>query len=76
MAMSFGQQEAFNPDAINHATQTVRAGLSDASVVFHRGWPDRPPSVEQQVDHRLNVIGARLLMVPSEEHASYGRSRP
>jgi len=30
---------------------------------------------QRQIDHLLDVVGAKLVSAPSEEHARYGRSR-
>jgi len=78
MAVSFGVPDAVNPPyppELNDAMQAVRNALAKARVPFHCGWSDPAMSVEQQVDHLLDVIGARILVVPSAEYAQYGRSR-
>lgn len=78
MVMSFGlpgEVDPPYPSEVRNAMETVKAALDVAKVPFHCGWSDPSMSTEQQVDYLLDEIGARCLVVPSEEYADYGRQR-
>ena len=78
MVMSFGLPGAMDPPytaEVMSAMQTVKSALEAANVPFHCGWTDPAMTVEEQVDHLIDELGAKLLVVPTEEYASYGRGR-
>ena len=78
MVMSLGFPGAADPPyppEVRAAMDTVKSALDGAGVPFHCGWSDPSMTVEQQVDYLIDEIGAKILVVLSEEHAVYGRRR-
>ena len=78
MVNSFGRPGEIDPpypEEVMSAMHTVRKALAAADVSFHCGWSDPSMTKEQQVDYLLDELGARILVVPSEEHALYVRGR-
>ena len=79
MVMSLGFPGAADPPypaEAQAALLSVKSALDNAGVPFHCGWSDPALTLEQQVDYLIDEIGARCLVVPSAEHATYGRRRP
>ena len=78
MVMSFGMPGAADPpypSEVMDAVQTVKSALEEANVPFHCGWDDPSMTVAERVDYLLDEIGAKILVVASEEYAVYGRGR-
>ena len=78
MVMSYGLPGAADPPypgELRKAMETVKSALEGARVPFHCGWSDPAMTAAQQVDYLIDELGAKLLVVPSEEHAAYGRER-
>ena len=77
MSLGFpGEVDPPYPPVARAAMETVKSALDEAGVPFHCGWSDPGMTVEEQVDYLLDEIGAKLLVVPGEEYAVYGRQRP
>lgn len=78
MGMSFGNLDAHDPpypDYMNDARHTVKSALDKAGVGFYSGWRDDNMSMEEAVDHLIDVIGVKMMGAPSKEFADYGRAK-
>jgi 4-hydroxy-2-oxoheptanedioate aldolase len=76
MGMSHGDPDAHDPpysDIMNSARETVGTALAKAGVAFYSGWQDDSMTMEQTVEHILNVLGARMTGATTREFADYGR---
>ena len=78
MGISLGEPGELAPpysDQMNAARDTVSSATDKAGAAFYCDWNDPAMTVQEQIDHLLDVIGAKLLNVSSRELADYGRKR-
>ncbi len=54
---------------------TVKNALDKSGVAFYSGWNDPGMTMEQQVDHLIDIIGVRMMGAKSKEFADYGRKK-
>ena len=78
MLMSLNRPRQVDPPYPPEAAQAmaqVKSALDNSGVAFHCGWSDPSMTPEQQVDHLLDEVGARVLVVDSQVQAEPGRTR-
>ena len=78
MGMSYGNPDAHDPpypDYMDNARDTVKNALDKAGVGFYSGWRDDNMTMEQTVDHLIDVIGVKMMGAPNKEFADYGRAK-
>ena len=78
MGMSFDMPDAHDPpypDEMNDARDKISAALGKQGVAFYSSWLDESMTMEQRVDHCIDVLGVRVMGAPNREWADYGRKK-
>ncbi len=78
MGMSFDQPDAHDPpypDVMNEARDKISAALGKQGIAFYSSWLDESLTMEQRVDHCIDVLGVRMMGAPNKEWADYGRKK-
>lgn len=78
MGMSFDMPDAHDPpypDEMNDARDRISAALGRHGVAFYSSWLDESMTMEQRVDHCIDVLGVKMMGAPNREWADYGRKK-
>ena len=78
MGMSFGEADAHDPpypEVMDQAREAIKAALDRAGICFYSSWADPAMTMEQRVDHSIDVLGVKMMSAPNKEWADYGRQK-